>query len=207
MIVVPLFLSDPPGGPDASHCINAPGGYEFWQIDAVDDANKIELSVRFFDGHPSLPAYLRRYRRYRRRPTANAPPTPADFPVVEIQVRKAKGARVSALQVLPRGSLRSSTERLDISAGLHSLRRSIDRSLELRLAHPRCEAELTLVAQSTTMLAAVRCENGEFVFDGHPQCSVTGTMRLTATAVEQPAAIQFSGRGSHEHRWRVAPSR
>ncbi len=204
--MVPLFLANPPGGPDASHCIIAPGGYEFWRVDAADDIRQIEVSVGFFHGHPSLPAYLRRYRQYRRKPTANAPPTPTDFPAVEIKVGSANRTGVTELQVLPAGSLRASSERLDISAGLHSLRRNTDRSLELRLAHPRCQAELIFVPQLTAKPPAVRSENNEFAFDADPECVVRGTIQLTPTVGTLVITIPFNGKGSHQHRWRTEGS-
>jgi hypothetical protein len=205
MLVVPLFLADPPGGPDASHRICAPGGYEFWRVSAVDDAKQISLKVGFFDGHPSLPAYLRQYRRYRRKPTANAPPIPHDFQVVEIDVNAPIARMVHHVEILPAGSVRASSERLEIFAGSHALRRNTDGALELQLAHPRCQAELIFVPQSATTPAVVRCENGEFIFDADPQYVVHGTIQFEAPAAVDPHTIQFSGRGSHEHRWCAAP--
>jgi len=205
MLVVPLFLADPPGGADASHRICAPGGYEFWNVCATDETNQIKLKVGFFDGHPSLYAYLRRYRQYRRNPTSNAPPTPPDFPVIEIEVCSSNDGTFIHIEVLPAGSLQASSERLEISAGLHSLRQTADRSLKLRLAHPRCQAELVFVPQSAPTPAAVRCENGEYVFHADPQCTVSGTIHFEAAEAMEPRTVRFSGRGSHEHRWQTGP--
>ena len=202
MLVVPLFLTDPPGGPDASHRICGPGGYEFWEVGAVDDASKIEITVGFFDGHPSLHAYLHRYRQYRRRPTTNFPPTPREFPVVEIAVTAPSGRQFRDLQVLRAGSLLTSTERLEISAGAHSLIRNSDNSIKLRIDHRNGHGELLFVPRPTAAPATVSCDNGEYVYVSDPECAVTGTIHLKPPAPLEPRTIQFNGRGVAEHCWR-----
>ena len=205
MLVVPLFLADPPGGPETSHQICTPGGYEFWRLTADDDTNHIQLNVGFFDGHPSLHAYIRQFGRYRRKPTTNPPPTPRDFPVVEIDVSAPGADKIHTLEILPAGSLQASSERLEIFAGPHSLRRNGDGCLELRLAHPRCHAMLVFVPQPATTPATVMRENEEYVFHADPQCAVSGTIQFDPPVAMQTRAIQFNGRGSHEHRWRATP--
>ena len=222
MLVVPLFLADPPGGADASHRICSPGGYEFWRVSAVDDEANVELSVGFFDGHPSLHAYLCRYRQYRRRPTRNAPPIPRDFPVVEISVRASHGRKFAEVQVLGAGSLRASSERLEIIAGSHSLRRNADNSITLRIEHRNGHGELVwhghpaLVSDeevekyrdsegsfsAASPTRAGRPCHGEHIYRSDPQCIVTGTIHLKPPAPLEPRTILFSGHGSVEHRWR-----
>ena len=64
------------------------------------------------------------------------PPTPRDFPVVEIQLSVASELTFADVQVLPAGSFQASSDQLEISVGEHALRRNKDGSLALCVAHP-----------------------------------------------------------------------
>jgi hypothetical protein len=201
MDVIPLYLADPPGGPDASHRVCAPGGYEFWLLTAQDDAAMVRLRVGFFDGHPSLHGYLSQYRRYRKRPTANAPPVPRDFPVVEIEAKDPKRRIITDIQQLPAGSLKSSIERLEIFAGDHSLRKRPDGVLELKLKRQYVTADLLFVPDRDQPPASVVSENGQFVYRANPRCYVAGIIKIRQSAEKPASLIEFKGMGSHEHRW------
>jgi hypothetical protein len=203
MDMVPLFLADPPGGPDASHRVCAPGGCEFWLLTAEDTSAKVRLKVGFFDGHPSLHAYLSCYRRYRKRPTAHAPPVPRDFQVVEIEAKDPKSRVITDIQRLTPGSMQTSTERLEISAGNHTLHRRADGVLELNLKRKHVTADLLFVPDREQPPAAVISENGQFIYRANPKCFVAGVIEIRPAANKPPWRIEFKGTGAHEHRWLV----
>jgi hypothetical protein len=203
MDVIPLYLPSPPGGPDASHRVCAPGGYEFWQLTAQDKTAKIEFRVGFFDGHPSLHAYLRLYRRYRRRPTVHAPPLPRDFPVVEIEARSSASRVLTDVQKLPPGAMQASIERLEISAGKQSLLRRPDGVLELKLERKYVTADLLFVPDRDHPAESVVVENGQFVHRANPVCYVAGVITIRPSADKDPRHIDFKGIGAFEHRWMV----
>lgn len=205
MTVVPLFLSDPPGGHDASHRVMSPGGYEFWQLSAADRA-QMRFTVGFFEGHPSNALYLQMYRRYRRRPTVHTPPLPRAFPIVEIELVWGASASFGDFVRLPPGGLAASDQRLEIVAGPHSLRRNPDRSLHLHVATARCLADLLFRPLPSAASAAppeVVRENGEYIFRSDPKCEVSGKIELGTPGSRKIRVIEFLGAGSHEHRWRT----
>jgi hypothetical protein len=201
MTVVPLFLSDPPGGHDASHRIMSPGGYEFWQVSATDRA-QLRFTVGFFEGHPSNALYRQAYRSYRRRPTTHAPPLPRDFSIVEIELTWGASASFGDFVRLPPGGLLASDQRLEIVAAPHSLRRNPDRSLHLRISTARCLADLIFRPLPTTAPPTMLLENGEYIFRSDPKCEATGKIEIGTPGSRKIRAIEFLGIGSHEHRWR-----
>src|SRR5687767_726009 len=84
MPTVPLY--DTPANPDAWHRVRAPGGYEWWHLDAVSPSGRETVTIDFFDGDPFNAAYQAAYARYRRRPTRVVPPVPRDYPGVRVRV-------------------------------------------------------------------------------------------------------------------------
>src|SRR5688572_31989867 len=77
MPTLPLMTPTPLA--DASRKITAPGGYESWRFDASSDDGKLHLVAGLHLGHQLDAGYLRRYLRYRRRPTRVAPPQPWEY--------------------------------------------------------------------------------------------------------------------------------
>lgn len=72
--------------PDAPRRVTAPGGYEWWHFDAVSADARTRIIARFGFGPQFDAAWLRRYRRYRRRPTRVAPPIPSDEAYLELRI-------------------------------------------------------------------------------------------------------------------------
>lgn len=137
-----LPLYDPaPADADGWHAVRSPGGYEGWYFDAEDPAageGGVRLVAMFTEGFVFHPGYLRRYARYRSRPTRHAPPVPAEYPCACLAVYE--GGRVLAQftqQVRPE-AFRAEAERLDVRAGENGVSRSPDGSLRLRLAGSPC---------------------------------------------------------------------
>ena len=201
MPTLPLY--DPnPAHPNASHSVIAPGGYEWWHFDADDAAQDVQMVARFALGFPACTEYLRRYRRYRRQPTRNPPPLPADFPGVEFAVYERGRVVAKAAEQLPPSQFCASTERLDVKAGADSVVEEAGGSIRVHvrgaeltfrplLAHPPHECSLVsrrvTPARHKWVVAA-------------PLCSVEGKIRLPGDRV-----IRLSGRGFHDHQYGTAP--
>jgi len=77
-----ISLLTPTNIADAAHRVTAPGGYEQWYFDAEDAAGQLRMVAIFSQGFVFHPGYLRVYAKYRRWPTRNVPPLPAQFPCV-----------------------------------------------------------------------------------------------------------------------------
>jgi hypothetical protein len=86
MATLELFDALPLSRADDWHRIGAPGGYEWWEFDALDESNRLRVIVRFHDGFVLDSEYARRYDSYRRRPTAHAPPVPRQYPCVQFTI-------------------------------------------------------------------------------------------------------------------------
>jgi hypothetical protein len=81
---LPLF-DDRVTTADGAHRVRAPGGYESWRFAAYDFSSQTAVSVCFSQGSPSR-TYLRRYLRFRARPTRHAPPLPQEYPAVSVSI-------------------------------------------------------------------------------------------------------------------------
>jgi hypothetical protein len=110
-----------PQRPDAAYDVRAPGGYEWWLFEAHDPATDTQIVVVVYDGDPFNPEYRRRYERYRRRPTRNAPPVARDFPAVSMMVYRAGQIAVRSIIQYPAGSFSGSPEKPDLSIGADRL--------------------------------------------------------------------------------------
>ena len=115
MPLVPWY--DNPSDPNAWHHVRAPGGYEWWHFDAEDASGDLVAAVTFYDGHAFDPEYLRRYRRYRRRPTKHAPPVARDFPSVSVAAHRGGGLWARSVERFAPGAFVGSSERLEIRIG------------------------------------------------------------------------------------------
>lgn len=200
MNTIPLFstLSVASG----SHRVTAPGGYEWWHFDAEDLATQTLITADLFDGHPFHPQYLRRYARYRRRPTVHAPPVPSEYPCVSLAVyRKAVVCGRFAMQYPP-GSLASSAA--DISLGTNRLIR-VDGGWRLVVSGMGVESDLVFRsrfeggAEELTFRSGERAELEHRWALPEPLCDVEGTLSISGERAT------FSGRGYHDHRYGTGP--
>src|SRR5688572_15841792 len=112
---------DNPSDPNAWHQVRAPGGYEWWHFEAVDASSELTALITFYDGFAFDPEYLRRYRRYRRRPTKHAPPVAREFPCVTLVILRDGGPWVRSVERFGPGAFVSSPERLEIRMGENRL--------------------------------------------------------------------------------------
>jgi hypothetical protein len=175
MPTIPLFT--PTEDPDAWHQVRAPGGSEWWYLDAREDGADLRVVAILFDGCPVHPEYLRRYARYRRRPTRFAPPVPRDFPCIYFAIDRA-GRRVARCAIeYPPGSLQPN-QTGGVSVGPHSIVKQGDR--------------LVFSLNDSSATATLRVMSN--------RCDVEGEVRMNDA---RPMA--FAGRAVYVHQWRTAP--
>lgn len=211
MPTLPLYSIPVTGG--ASHGVRAPGGYEWWYFDAQDSTSHRFVAVTISDGWIFSSEYLRRYARYRRRPTRVAPPTPREFPSIEFVLYEGGARRASFLTTPPVGSLHASSDRFAIECCNCSVQARGDGSIELRLAG------LSLLKTRQDRVAAELCfkpilpdEVGELPIvnpgqsrdvhcwiPAHPHCSVSGTISIAG----EP--LKFAGLGYQDANYGTAP--
>src|SRR5690348_4702187 len=125
MTIVPLVAA-PAADADAWHRVAAPGGYECWHFDAEDHTGDVRLVADFWQGFAFHPQYLRRYRRYVRRPTRVAPPLPAEYPCARFVLYQ-HGRVVSQFVCSYRHTdFRASDQRPDVRMGPNHFKRHDD---------------------------------------------------------------------------------
>jgi hypothetical protein len=205
MPTLPLYVPDP-GDPDASHHVTAPGGYEWWSFDAQSDSGDVHFVARFYDGFAFHPDFLRRYARYRRRPTRHVPPVPADYPRVEFALcERGQPARAVARD-FPAGSFTAAGREPGAKLGPNLFRRE-GGSIRLRLDDAALSADLDfrpLLPHRPHERALLRrgptgAEHFWVLSDA--LCAVEGSIRVDGGA----RTIAFAGRGYRDHHFGTAP--
>ena len=217
MPTLPMMTPTPHA--DASRKITAPGGYESWRFDASSDDGKLHLVAALHVGDPFDARYLRRYLRYRRRPTRVAPPQPADFCAVTFAlVEKGRPALrfTSAARATPDDfyagedgrTVRLGASHLnrggDGAVRLHVRGTYHDRTISANLAfRPQIEAN-TEVALAAEPLSAQVGEHGWVVVN--PLCDVDGEISVIAAEAGGPPRVSpFAGVGAHDHSYGTRP--
>jgi hypothetical protein len=178
---LPLF--DSPVAPNASHRVRAPGGYEIWRFAAHDPASQTWFNASFHEGFPSHD-YIRRYLRYRRRPTRVAPPLPQESAVLCVSVYARGRMSHYAVRFDPHALLFDSDGSSRLSA----------RNTALRF-RPRC---LHAPIESSAPPNDAGAETHRWLVS-HGLCNVDGVIDLAGST------IPFAGSGFHDHRYGTAP--
>src|SRR5438552_3725313 len=129
MPTLPMY--HPPTTADAWHQVLAPGGYESWSFYAHDFERDVHLSVTFWDGFTFLPSYLRRYRKYLKRPTRRLPPFPVQYPAISGALYRAGEAPLRFASVYPRGALAGDTDQVGVHIDGDGFERREDGSIQL----------------------------------------------------------------------------
>lgn len=194
-----ILLYSEPAMPDGCHAVAAPGGYEVWQFEAVHLAGDRQVVMTAGFGLWNDREYGRGYRRYRRRPTRQAPPVPGDCGRAMVGVYE--GSRQLVQQAWRLQTLSAQRGRLTVSAdGLQIARQdngaieiiSEKQGSELQLRftpeHAAGPSDVTLVSSAMT-----RASHRWVVGDG--VCGVKGIVN------GQP----FDGRGFHDQLYGTAP--
>lgn len=211
MPTIPLYKH--PTNPNASHDVASPGGYEFWHFDAQDPEHDRVVIVRFIIGNVFVPRYLKRYERYRRHPTRNAPPVPREFVAVEVVAYDA-GRRFHEVEFF-NGDCSASMDRLDLDFWSNTVRTNGAGELTLSAApcsrSPHLSVRFTFTPRIAGFEPGERALFEELSTEGEhrwiiaaPLCDVTGEVRA-----EQPGssghAFAFRGVGYHDHHYGTAP--
>jgi carotenoid 1,2-hydratase len=128
---VPLYTPSA-ANPDGWHHVTSPGGYEWWYFDAEDRQRDLQIVAILFDGFVFHPEYLRRYARYRRRPTRRRPPVPGEYPCAYCAVYRDGRLWGQFMTQYPPGMLdRSSDE--TVMMGDCAMQRGGDGSIHLQM--------------------------------------------------------------------------
>ena len=225
MPTLPLYT--PADVPNASHRVIAPGGYETWHFDAESTSGDVRLAAVLGVGWPLDSSYLRRYLRYRRRPTRRPPPVPAECPFAHFAAYE--GARLLAefTASADPAEFAASPHEPAVRVGGNELVREPDGALSVRLRG--------LASRSAATGSGGGCLSAQLVFrpllphppfetallgpqvssDLHrwviaaPSCQVSGSVTLSPDGGDGSRAgareIDFRGRGSHDHRYGTGP--
>lgn len=117
--VVPLH--DVPPCPDGWHAVTAPGGYEWWYLDAEDRQSDLRLVGILFQGFVFHPRYLREYWHYRRHPTRVPPPLPSDYCCAYLAVYRGGTLAGQFMSQYPSQQFAARADTVDVSVGPNRL--------------------------------------------------------------------------------------
>jgi len=191
----------------------------------------VRIAADFWEGFAFHPQYLRRYRRYLRRPTRTAPPLPGEYPCAQFVLYER--GRVSAQFVCRYRptDFRASDQRPDVRMGPNHFKRHEDGTIRLGLRgipwrltwrgpRPAETQQLTADLVFRPKLAHVplrqsiasrqpQPETSGYQHDwlvADPLCAVQGTIRLFGRGgIAQSRAIPFNGSGYHDHLHGTSP--
>ena len=201
-----LKLLTLPDNADRSHRIGSPGGYEFWHFQAEDASQRVRIAVAFHDGFAWHQDYLSRYAAYRRRPTRNSPPTPSQYPCLQINIFENERSQASSTAYFPAGTFQAEDNpSLTLGSNRAVFR---DNEIALSLSEPEKNLSIELIFQPA--LTMHRPIEKSFPADGtgatehhwipaRPLCNVSGQLRLGGHA------IPFAGLGQHNHYYGTGP--
>jgi hypothetical protein len=205
MATLELFDSLPLSRANHWHRVGAPGGYEWWEFDALDETSGMRVILRFHDGFAFDPEYARRYDAYRRRPTVHSPPVPRQYPCVQFTVLENNSVVAANTIRFGEGAFQADAKSGAITVG--------DNRLELRGGETRVQFQGGDPAVSAEMIFRSRfpslpIEQAIFVSEmgglhrwvlPQPQCDVEGQINFNGRQ------IRFGGVGHHDHFYGTGP--
>jgi carotenoid 1,2-hydratase len=205
MAILDLFDPLPLSRADHWHRVGAPGGYEWWEFDALDDASALRVIVRFHDGFALDPEYAGRYDAYRRKPTVHSPPVPRQYPCVQFTVLENDSIVAGNTIRFGEGTFRADAESGTISIG--------DNRLELGDGETRVRFQGGDPAVSGEMIfksrfSALPLEQAIFLGEigtqhrwvlPQPRCGVSGQISFNGRQV------RLDGIGYHDHYYGTGP--
>ena len=209
---------------DASRKVVAPGGYESWRFDASSDDGKLHLIAALHLGHQMDARYLRRYLRYRRRPTQVAPPVPAEHCAVTFALlEKGRPAlRFAASAAATSDDFYAGDDGRTVRLGashmvrggdgiirLHVRGTYHDRTISANLAfrpqiNAGCVVDLAAPPVAPPSKVLDVGEHGWVIVN--PLCEVDGEISvIAAEAGGPPRVTPFAGVGAHDHVYGTRP--
>jgi hypothetical protein len=145
---IPLYNTS--AAPDGWHQVRSPGGFEAWCFHGIDQSAGNEIFAALFDGNPFDPDYARLYRRYIRRPTRFAPPLPCHFQCTCMAIDDDL-----TIRRFPAGSLRGSSEMLDVRLGFHHITGQPSRAIQMKIGSAGEDA-CEILFDAVSSMASVR---------------------------------------------------
>ena len=206
-----LKLLTAPVQPDGSHHIGAPGGYENWHFLAEDSSRHIRVAVSFHDGFALHPDYVKRYAAYHRKPTRNAPPTPSQFPCLQVNVFENEKCLASSSTNFPAGSFHAEEGPILKLGPNRAVFRQDQIALTVSESRQAMSVELTFKSVLTMAPPIVKLFTPELFPPGktnaaedgwipaRPLCEVQGQIRCGGHG------IPFNGLGQHNHYYGTGP--
>jgi hypothetical protein len=202
-----LKLLTTPDQADGSHRIGSPGGYEFWHFYAEDSSQNVRVAVGFHDGFGLNPDYIKRYAAYRRKPTRNTPPTPSQYPCLQVSVFEKEKALGSWTTYFPSGSFHADDgESLTLGSNRAIFRQD---EIALALSEPQLAMSVDLTFRSGPPITLPLPEQSfpPSKSDGaehqwipaRPLCTVHGVVRRGGRSTP------LTGLGQHNHYYGTGP--
>ncbi len=185
---------------DAPRMIVAPGGYQWWCLEAHDPVSDIRVVAIVFDGNPFDPRYLRRYAWYRRSPTRVVPPVPLEYPGVFLRVYKRDVAVGGGVWKAAPGGCRVTAS--GVHVGGDGFTRDPRGTMRLTIQDA---VDLTFRPNRLSVPQLHQIAGGVSVGDAHgwivsnPMCAVQGEMRI------RDRVTRFDGAGYQDHRYGAEP--
>ena len=209
---------------DAWHAVQSPGGYEWWYFDAEDPSTDTQIVAIFLEGFIWHAQYIRRYGKYIKRPTRNAPPFPSEYPCVYLCVyRGGKILHQFMTQYRP-SEFSADADQVRVSIGPNTLTTDAQGRLRLTLTGtpwsltgrgPQTHHGQTLAGeliftprlthppiQRSFLSKSMTGADHQWVI-ANPLCHVTGAVSLRTPELNQ--TIEFNGLGYHDHNFGTAP--
>ncbi len=202
-----LKLLTAPNHADGSHRIGSPGGYEFWHFHAEDSSRSVRVAAAFHDGFGLHPDYVRRYAAYRRRPTRNTPPTPSQYPCLQVSVFEKEKSLGSWTTYFPSGSFNvDDGELLTLGSNRAIFRQD---EITLALSEPQLAMSVDLTFKSSPAITTPVPEQSfpagksgdaeHHWIPARPLCTVDGQVR------RGERSIPLTGLGQHNHYYGTGP--
>jgi hypothetical protein len=190
---------------DHWHRVRAPGGYEWWEFDARDEGQKIRVVLSFHDGFAFDPEYARRYAAYRRRPTAQSPPVPREYPCVQFAIFENDVLLTSDTIRFAEGAFQADVKSNVLSIGVNRIELGSEETrVRFQGGDPAVSAEMvfrqaspSLVVEQTILSFENLAEHRWVV--AQPRCDVDGRINFNGRE------IQFRGIGYRDHYYGGGP--
>jgi carotenoid 1,2-hydratase len=210
-----ISLLTPPTLADADHQVAAPGGYEWWRFDAEDQTGDLRMVAIFFQGFVFHPAYVRAYGKYRRRPTRNAPPLPAQFPCVYFSMYRGSEIVGQFISQYPAENVSIGADRIGVSLGSNQFSISEDGSLQLQLNGVAESRKISATFRFMPRVAHQPVEKRFFsrIWSGadhswviaNPLCDVSGEVEISDSQNHKNSSFSMKGLGYHDHNYGTGP--
>ena len=167
----------------------------------------MRVAVRFHDGFGLNPDYIKRYAAYRRKPTRNTPPTPSQYPCLQVSVFEKEKVLGSWTTYFPSGSFHADDgESLTLGSNRAIFRQD---EIALALSEPQLamSVDLTFRSGPPNILplpeqSFPRGKSGRAEHQwipARPLCAVDGVVRRGGRS------IPVTGLGQHNHYYGTGP--